>query len=89
MYRAPNAPVEAAKDTRQSLFTAPIASTTTANPPPIGLPSKPAVAVGNDEESKDTAAQGTKRPREEESDDEEAPMEEDEDVPMDASSDED
>ncbi|KAL2864562.1 U2 snRNP complex subunit MSL1 [Aspergillus lucknowensis] len=33
--------------------------------------------------------QGTKRPREDESDEEEAPMEEDSDVPMEASSDED
>lgn len=35
------------------------------------------------------AAQGVKRQREEESDEEEAPMDEDSDVPMEASSDED
>jgi U2 small nuclear ribonucleoprotein B'' len=47
--------------------------------PPGALPPKPEV----------NGAHGVKRPREEESDEEEAPMEEDSDVPMEASSDED
>ncbi|CAL5867719.1 uncharacterized protein PFLUO_LOCUS1938 [Penicillium psychrofluorescens] len=47
--------------------------------PPGALPPKPGV----------NGAHGVKRPRDEESDEEEAPMEEDSDVPMEASSDED
>jgi hypothetical protein len=46
------------------------------------LPPKPAAELNG-------TTQGIKRPREEESDEEEAPMEEDSDVPMEASSDED
>ncbi|KAI5282159.1 U2 snRNP complex subunit msl1, partial [Ascosphaera aggregata] len=41
------------------------------------------------ETGKDEPQQGIKRPREEESDEEDAPMDEDSDAPMDASSDED
>lgn len=49
--------------------------------PPGTVPAKPTNVNGE--------GQGLKRPREEESDAEDAPMEEDSDVPMEASSDED
>ncbi|CAG8294845.1 unnamed protein product [Penicillium salamii] len=49
--------------------------------PPGALPARPPTEAGE--------GQGLKRAREEESDDEEAPMDEDSDVPMEASSDED
>lgn len=50
--------------------------------PPGAIPTRPATDANGD-------AHGVKRPREEESDAEDAPMEEDSDVPMEASSDED
>ncbi|OOQ86073.1 RNA binding domain protein [Penicillium brasilianum] len=50
--------------------------------PPGAIPSRPAAETNGD-------AHGVKRPRQDESDEEEAPMEEDSDVPMEASSDED
>ena len=53
------------------------------NGPPGALPARPAVPEVNGE------VHGVKRPREDESDEGEAPMEEDSDVPMEASSDED
>lgn len=49
--------------------------------PPGALPARPATDANGE-------AHGVKRAREEESDDEEAPMDEDSDVPMEASSDE-
>ncbi|KAJ5406954.1 hypothetical protein N7465_008238 [Penicillium sp. CMV-2018d] len=49
--------------------------------PPGALPPRPTTDVNGE-------AHGLKRPREEESDNEEAPMDEDSDVPMEASSDE-
>lgn len=51
------------------------------NGPPGSIPVRPAEANGD--------SHGTKRPRDDESDEGEAPMEEDSDVPMEASSDED
>jgi U2 small nuclear ribonucleoprotein B'' len=50
--------------------------------PPGTVPVQPATEVNGE-------SHGVKRPREEESDEGEAPMEEDSDVPMEASSDED
>jgi hypothetical protein len=50
--------------------------------PPGSVPARPATET-------DGEAHGVKRAREEESDGEDAPMEEDSDVPMEASSDED
>ncbi|KAJ5678608.1 U1 small nuclear ribonucleoprotein A [Penicillium macrosclerotiorum] len=50
--------------------------------PPGAVPARPATDMNGD-------AHGVKRPREDESDEEGAPMEEDSDVPMEASSDED
>lgn len=50
--------------------------------PPGAIPSRPAAETNGE-------AHGVKRPRQDESDEEEAPMEEDSDVPMEASSDED
>ncbi|KKK18829.1 hypothetical protein P175DRAFT_0494373 [Aspergillus ochraceoroseus IBT 24754] len=64
----------ASTDLQKSIFSGPPGST--------ALPPRPAGDVNG-------TAQGVKRPREEESDEEEAPMEEDSDVPMEASSDED
>ncbi|KAJ5385320.1 U1 small nuclear ribonucleoprotein A/U2 small nuclear ribonucleoprotein B'' [Penicillium concentricum] len=49
--------------------------------PPGALPARPTTGANGE-------GQGLKRPREEESDNEEAPMDEDSDVPMEASSDE-
>lgn len=51
--------------------------------PPGALPPRPVPEVNGEQRH------GVKRPREEESDEGEAPMEEDSDVPMEASSDED
>jgi hypothetical protein len=78
-----NVPTSAAQpagpstDLQKSIFSGPPGST--------ALPPKPAGQVNGEAH----AAHGTKRPREEESDEEEAPMDEDSDVPMEASSDED
>ncbi|KAI5306573.1 U2 snRNP complex subunit msl1 [Ascosphaera pollenicola] len=71
-------------------------------PPPVGGPGvqtelqrtifnapPSSTAAAKPDASKDAAPQGTKRPREEESDEEDAPMDEDSDAPMEASSDED
>lgn len=72
----PTAPVGgASSDLQKSIFSGP--------PGSAALPPKPAGGVNGE------AAQGVKRQREEESDEEEAPMDEDSDVPMEASSDED
>ncbi|EAW11138.1 U2 snRNP complex subunit MSL1 [Aspergillus clavatus NRRL 1] len=67
----------ASTDLQKSIFSGPPGST--------ALPSKPTGEVNGEV----PAAHGIKRPREEESDEEEAPMDEDSDVPMEASSDED
>ena len=74
---------------QQSIFNAPPSGQETSPPstaPPFGktLVGSPSGPVA------DGGPQGVKRPRDEESDDEEAPMEEDDsDAPMEASSDED
>ncbi|KAI9923622.1 hypothetical protein ASPWEDRAFT_108400 [Aspergillus wentii DTO 134E9] len=64
----------ASTDLQKSIFSGP--------PGSAALPAKPATDANGQ-------AHGVKRPREEESDEEEAPMDEDSDVPMEASSDED
>jgi RNA recognition motif-containing protein len=76
-----NAPVTASgqatgvsTDLQKSIFSGP--------PGSVALPPKPSGEPNG-------TTQGLKRPREDESDEEEAPMEEDSDVPMEASSDED
>ena len=87
-YKPPGSAAEVVPDARQSLFNAPMA--TGSAPPPASLPSKPIpAAVANGTKPDDEVAQGEKRKRDDESDEEEAPMEEDSDVPMEASSDED
>lgn len=74
---------------QQSIFGAPPSSL----PVPVPAPASKAVeAKGNgamDVNSEADGPKGVKRVREEESDDEGAPMEEDSDAPMEASSDED
>lgn len=65
----------ATTDLQKSIFGNPPGSTT--------LPAAPADGANGE------LAHGVKRQREEESDEEEAPMDEDSDVPMEASSDED
>ena len=67
----------ASTDLQKSIFSGP--------PRPGVLPSRPTGEVNGEPQP----AQGVKRPREEASDEEEAPMDEDSDVPMEASSDED
>lgn len=64
-------------DLQKSIFGAPFGA--------AALPIKPAETMVGEP----PVAHGVKRPREEESDEEEAPMDEDSDVPMEASSDED
>ena len=64
-------------DLQKSIFSGP--------PGSVPLPTKPAGEANGESQ----AAHGVKRQREEESDEEEAPMDEDSDVPMEASSDED
>lgn len=81
---APTAALETT-ETQRSIFNA---------PPPSSLPKPPVAPPPNGlrpEEAASLGPQGLKRPREEESDEEEAPMEEDDegDAPMEASSDED
>ena len=66
----------ASTDLQKSIFSGPPRST--------ALPSKPTEGVNGQAQT-----HGVKRPREEASDDEEAPMDEESDVPMEASSDED
>lgn len=78
---APSAGVST--DLQKSIFGGPPGATA---PAPTA---KPPEAVNGAKEGPAPAPQGVKRPREEESDAEEAPMEEDSDVPMEASSDED
>lgn len=63
-------------DLQKSIFSGP--------PRSVALPSKPTGDVNGQ-----APAHGVKRPREEASDEEEAPMDEESDVPMEASSDED
>ena len=76
---------------QQSIFGAPPSSL----PLPVTAPTlstqvlEPAKDGNMDVDSGDDGPKGVKRAREEESDDEEAPMEEDSDAPMEASSDED
>lgn len=74
---------------QQSIFNAPPSSATVGALPPPSLPKPPEFhANGGDTEREEP--HGTKRGRDEESDDEGAPMEEDDsDAPMEASSDED
>ncbi|KAH8422927.1 U2 snRNP complex subunit MSL1 [Aspergillus melleus] len=67
----------ASSDLQKSIFSGP--------PGSAALPPKPTGEVNGEPQ----ATQGVKRPREEESDGGEAPMDEDSDVPMEASSDED
>ncbi|OOF96927.1 hypothetical protein ASPCADRAFT_205714 [Aspergillus carbonarius ITEM 5010] len=67
----------ASTELQKSIFSGP--------PGSAALPSKPSGEVNGEAQ----AGHGIKRPREEESDEEEAPMDEDSDVPMEASSDED
>ncbi|PWY76174.1 RNA binding domain protein [Aspergillus heteromorphus CBS 117.55] len=79
-YQIPTASAQtvgASTDLQKSIFSGP--------PGSVALPSKPFGEVNGEA----PGAHGVKRPREEESDEEEAPMDEDSDVPMDASSDED
>ncbi|PKY04012.1 RNA binding domain protein [Aspergillus campestris IBT 28561] len=78
-YSAPSGalPGIVTTDLQKSIFSGPPGST--------ALPPKPAGDVNGDAQ----AAHGVKRPREDESDEEEAPMDEESDVPMEASSDED
>lgn len=74
---------------QQSVFGAPPSSL----PAPVSVPAtKPQEAKENggmDVDNEEDGPKGVKRGREEESDDEGAPMEEDSDAPMEASSDED
>lgn len=70
-------PGAGASDLQKSIFSGPPRSTV--------LPSKPTGDVNGETQP----AHGIKRPREEASDEEEAPMDEESDVPMEASSDED
>lgn len=80
----PNAPVSTTL--QQSIFNAPPSSAAA----PIGLPPKPVESTANGMKAEEEAPHGVKRTRDE-SDDEDAPMEEDDDdddVPMEASSDE-
>ncbi|KAF9886196.1 U2 snRNP complex subunit msl1 [Aspergillus nanangensis] len=67
----------ASTDLQKSIFSGPPGST--------ALPPRPTGEVNGES----TSTHGIKRPREEESDEGEAPMDEDSDVPMEASSDED
>lgn len=67
----------ASTDLQKSIFSGP--------PRPTELPSRPPGDINGEPH----AVHGVKRPREEASDEEEAPMDEESDVPMEASSDED
>ncbi|PYI09039.1 RNA-binding domain-containing protein [Aspergillus sclerotiicarbonarius CBS 121057] len=71
----------ASSELQKSIFSGP--------PGSAALPSKPSGEVNGEVNGEAQAGHGIKRPREEESDEEEAPMDEDSDVPMEASSDED
>ncbi|RAL08683.1 U2 snRNP complex subunit MSL1 [Aspergillus homomorphus CBS 101889] len=67
----------ASTELQKSIFSGP--------PGSVALPPKPSEETNGENQT----AHGVKRPREEDSDEEEAPMDEDSDVPMEASSDED
>jgi U2 small nuclear ribonucleoprotein B'' len=91
-YRMPTVAGTAVATTelQQSIFNAP-PSSVTADAGPPGLPNPPPTSTNGvrETESATLSNQGVKRPREEESDEEDAPMEEDDsDAPMEASSDE-
>ncbi|KAL8843555.1 MAG: hypothetical protein Q9170_000059 [Blastenia crenularia] len=89
-YRMPTAPTNqpAITELQQSIFNAPPSSAPLGVPPP-SLP-KPPDTQTNGANAGEEGPHGTKRGRDDESDDEGAPMEEDDsDAPMEASSDED
>ncbi|KAL9014958.1 MAG: hypothetical protein Q9173_000412 [Seirophora scorigena] len=89
-YRMPVAAINQTTSTelQQSIFNVPPSSIATGAPPP-SLP-KPPDAQANGAKAVGEEPHGIKRGREEESDNEDAPMEEDDsDAPMEASSDED
>ncbi|KAL8674668.1 MAG: hypothetical protein Q9168_000900 [Polycauliona sp. 1 TL-2023] len=90
-YRMPSTAVNqvAGTELQQSIFNAPPSSTSLGAGPPAPS-SKVAGAQLHEPNADDKEPHGVKRGRDEESDDEGAPMEEDDsDAPMDASSDED
>ncbi|KAL8855516.1 MAG: hypothetical protein Q9178_007836 [Gyalolechia marmorata] len=90
-YRMPSATVNQVNGTelQQSIFNAPPSSAPLTAPPPASLP-KPPEAQPNVPNVDGDEPHGVKRGRDEESDEEGAPMEEDDsDAPMEASSDED
>ncbi|KAL9029724.1 MAG: hypothetical protein Q9196_002063 [Gyalolechia fulgens] len=90
-YRMPTAPSSqpAITELQKLIFNAPPPSASAGAIPPPSLP-KPPETQANDADADREGPHGTKRGRDEESDDEGAPMEEDDsDAPMDASSDED
>lgn len=76
---APTADTGVSTDLQKSVF----------GGPPSAITAKPSEAAEGGKEGEQKPPQGVKRPREEESDEEEAPMDEESDVPMEASSDED
>ena len=87
----PTAPTNqpAISELQQSIFNAPPSSLPAGAPPPSSLP-KPLDTRTNGTNVAGGEPHGTKRGRDDESDDEGAPMEEDDsDAPMEASSDED
>ncbi|KAL8653360.1 MAG: hypothetical protein Q9226_003885 [Calogaya cf. arnoldii] len=89
-FRMPSATVNqvAGTELQQSIFNAPPSSTSLGPPPSAPLP-KPPGAQLNESNVDGEGPHGIKRGRDEESDDEGAPMEEDDsDAPMEASSDE-
>lgn len=89
-YRMPSTAVNqvAGTELQQSIFNAPPSSTALGAPTPTSL-SKPPEAQPNEPNMDGVEPHGIKRERDEESDDEGAPMEEDDsDAPMEASSDE-
>jgi U2 small nuclear ribonucleoprotein B'' len=80
----------ATTELQQSIFNAPPSSVAVEAAPP-GLPKPPPSNVNGAKDTESTAqsTQGMKRPRDEESEEEDAPMEEDDsDAPMEDSSDE-
>ncbi|KAL8944549.1 MAG: hypothetical protein Q9216_000352 [Gyalolechia sp. 2 TL-2023] len=90
-YRMPTAPSSQPVFTelQQSIFNAPPSSVPAGALPPLSLPKPPEVQANGADADREEP-HGTKRGRDEESDNEGAPMEEDDsDAPMEASSDED
>lgn len=90
-YRMPtvSSTQPAITELQQSIFNAPPSSAPAGVPPPLSL-SKLSETQANGGDADREEPHGTKRSRDEESDDEGAPMEEDDsDAPMEASSDED